>query len=44
MERTSLIEAVKEAWEAFECAASSSGVYPVMPILFFGDFQAYFAS
>ena len=41
MERDGLIAVVKEAWKAFECAALSSRVYPAMPILFFGDVEAY---
>ncbi len=42
MERISLIPLVEEAWEAYECA--DSRVRPSMPILFFGDLDAYFAS
>ena len=44
MERDGLIPVAKEAWKAFECAAPSSRVSPAMPILFFGDVEAYSAS
>ncbi|MCY4381522.1 MAG: hypothetical protein OXE44_00020 [Nitrospinae bacterium] len=39
--RGGLNSLVKDAWEAFECADPSSRVHPAMPILFFGDFEAY---
>ena len=44
MERDGLIPVVNEAWKAFECAAPSSRVRPAMPILFFGDLEAYSTS
>ena len=44
MERDGWIPVVKEAWKAFECAAPSSRVCPAMPILFFGDLEAYSTS
>ena len=44
IERGGLNSLVTEAWKAFECAAPSSHVHPAMPILFFGDFEAYTAS
>ena len=43
--RESLNEVVKKAWSAFERAgALSSCVVPAVPILFFGDLQAYCTS
>ena len=42
MKRAGLIPLVEEAWEAHECA--DSRVRPSMPILFFGDLDAYFKS
>ena len=44
IERGGLNSLVAEAWKAFECAAPSSRVHPAMPILFFGDLEAYSAS
>ncbi len=42
--RGGLNSLVKDAWKAFECAAPSSRAHPAMPILFFGDLEAYSAS
>ena len=39
-----LIKLVAEAWDAFERAPGKSRVEPAMPILFFGDHEAYSAS
>ena len=44
IDRGSLNSLVVEAWKAFERAAPASRVHPAMPILFFGDFEAYSAS
>lgn len=44
IEKGGLNSLVKEAWKAFECADPASRVHPAMPILFFGDFEAYSAS
>ena len=42
MKRARLIPLVEEAWEAYECA--DTRVRSSMPILFFGDLDAYFKS
>ncbi len=42
MKCAGLISVVEEAWKAYECA--DSRVRPSVPILFFGDLDAYFAS
>ena len=39
-----LTASVQEAWEAYECAPSSSRVAPAMPILFFGNVDGYLSS
>ena len=44
IDRGGLDSLVMEAWKAFECAVPASRVHPAMPILFFGDFEAYDAS
>ena len=44
IEMDGLNSLVKEAWKAFECADPSLRVHPAMPILFFGDLEAYAAS
>lgn len=44
-ERENLNEVVEKAWNTFKRAgALSSRVFPAVPILFFGDLQAYYAS
>ena len=44
IEKGGLNSLVKEAWKAFECADLASRVHPAMPILFFGDLEAYSVS
>ena len=44
IEKGGLNSLVKEAWKAFECADPSLRVHPAMPILFFGDLEAYSVS
>ena len=39
--KTDLLEAVEGAWRAFECAPVPPRVDPSIPILFFGDLEAY---
>ena len=39
--RADLLDAIQDAWQAFECAPAPPRVHPSIPILFFGDLKAY---